>query len=424
MGNRLEELEHNMVKITMEIAPDAFESAIDRVYRRNRGEITVPGFRRGKAPRKLVERTYGKEIFYEDALNDIIPDTYESAVKELDVKVASRPRLDVEKIEDGKDIVVNATVAVRPEVVLGAYKNLGIAKDTVVVTDDDVEEDIHRTAERNARILDVEDGPAQMDDTVTIDYEGFVDGTAFEGGKDTDHPLVLGSHTFVDTFEDQLVGKMPGEACEVSVTFPEDYHQKDLAGKEALFNVTVKKIQRKELPAIDDEFAQDVSEYETLDEYKADVRSRLRESRQAQADSRYRSEVLARTVENAQMDIPEAMIEDQVENTIRNFANNLLQQGMTLERYLELSNSNINSLRSSVRPDAEKYIRESLVLGAVAKAENIEASDEEYEKELADMALAYNMEADKLRETLTDEDKENILEQIRLRKAMDLLQNA
>ena len=424
MSNKLEKLEHNMVKITMEIEQDAFEAAIDRVYRRNRSKIAVPGFRKGKAPRKMVERLYGKEVFYEDAINDVLPEIYDKAVEELEVKAASRPQVDIEKIEDGEPVVVSATLAVRPEVTLGQYKDLDVAKDAVIITEDDVDEEIKKTAERNARTVEVTDRPAEMNDTVTIDFEGFIDGEAFEGGKGTDHALVLGSHSFIDTFEDQLVGKNVGDDVDVNVTFPEDYHQKDLAGKPALFKVSVKKIQTKEVPEIDEEFVKDVSEFDTLDEYKADVRTRLTETKQRQADSKYAQDVLNKVIENAEMDIPEAMIADQCDNMIQNFAQSLSQQGMSFEQYMNMTGGNIATLRNTVRPDAERQIKESLVLEAVAKAEGIEVTEEDIEKEVNDMAEMYRMEADKVREALGDAGMESMKESLLSQKARKLLAEA
>ena len=424
MSNKLEKLEHNMVKITMEIEQDAFEAAIDRVYRRNRSKIAVPGFRKGKAPRKMIERLYGKEVFYEDAINDVLPEIYDKAVEELEVKAASRPQVDIEKIEDGEPVVVSATLAVRPEVTLGQYKDLDVAKDAVIITEDDVDEEIKKTAERNARTVEVTDRPAEMNDTVTIDFEGFIDGEAFEGGKGTDHALVLGSHSFIDTFEDQLVGKNVGDDVDVNVTFPEDYHQKDLAGKPALFKVSVKKIQTKEVPAIDEEFVKDVSEFDTLDEYKADVRTRLTETKQRQADSKYAQDVLNKVIENAEMDIPEAMIADQCDNMIQNFAQSLSQQGMSFEQYMNMTGGNIATLRNTVRPDAERQIKESLVLEAVAKAEGIEVTEEDIEKEVNDMAEMYRMEADKVREALGDAGMESMKESLLSQKARKLLAEA
>ena len=424
MSNKLEQLEHNMVKITMEIEPDVFEKAINTVYNKNRSRIQLPGFRKGRAPRKMIERMYGKEVFYEDAINECLPEAYETALKELEVEPASRPQFDVENIEDGK-VTVNALVAVRPEVILGQYKGLDIAKDAVIVTEDDVDEDIRKTAERNSRMVEVTDRPAQMGDTVTIDFEGFVDGEAFEGGKGTDHALELGSHSFIDTFEDQLVGKNPGDHVEVNVTFPEQYHSAELAGKPALFQVDVKAIKVKEIPAIDDELAKDVSEFDTLEEYKASVRTRLTESKQRQADSKYRQDVLAKAIENATMDIPEAMIESQSEQMVQNFAQSLSQQGMSMDQYMKMTGGNMQNLYNMVRPDAEKQIKESLVLEAIAKAEGIEVTDEDIEKEVADMAQMYGMEVEQVKNILDESGSlSSVKETILNRKAYDVLANA
>ena len=424
MSNKLEQLEHNMVKITMEIAPDVFEKAINAVYNKNRGRIQLPGFRKGKAPRKMIERMYGKEVFYEDAINECLPEAYETALKELEIKPASRPQFDVENIEDGK-VTVNAMVAVRPEVTLGQYKGLDVAKDAVIVTEDDVDEDIRKTAERNARMVTVTDRPAQMGDTVTIDFEGFVDGEAFEGGKGTDHALELGSHSFIDTFEDQLVGKNVGDHVEVNVTFPENYHAADLAGKPALFQVDVKEIKNKEIPAIDDELAKDVSEFDTLEEYKASVRTRLTESKQRQADSKYRQDVLAKVVENAEMDIPDAMIESQCEQMVQNFAQSLSQQGMNMDQYMKMTGGNMQNLYNMVRPDAEKQIKESLVLEAIAKAEGIEVTDEDIDNEVAEMAKMYGMEVEQVKNILDESGSiSSVKETILNRKAYDVLANA
>ncbi len=423
MSNKVEKLEHNMAKITMDIDPAAFDAAIQRVYLRNRNRIQVPGFRKGKAPRRMIEKMYGKGVFYEDALNDVLPEVYENAVKEMEVRPASRPEIDVDELTEEK-ITVTATVALRPEVTLGQYKDLGVAKDAVIVTEDDVEEEIKKTADRNSRTLEVTDRAAEMGDTVTIDFEGFIDGTPFEGGKGEDHALVLGSHSFIDTFEDQLVGKNVGDDVDVNVTFPEDYHQKDLAGKPALFKVSVKKIQTKEVPEIDDEFAKDVSEFDTLEEYKADVRAKLTENKQRQADSKYRQDVLAKVIENTEIDIPEAMIQDQADSMIQNFAQSLSQQGMSMEQYMNMTGGNMASLRNMVRPDAEKQIKESLVLEAVAKAEGLEVTEEDIDAEIRQMADLYRMEPEKVREIMEEAGMDSMKETILNRKAYDALVQA
>ena len=301
MSNTLEKLEHNMVKISMEIPTEDFDKACDRAYQKEKNRITLPGFRKGKAPRKMIERFYGKEIFFEDALNDILPDVYMNAVKELELDVVSRPQIDVDKMEAGSPVVVTATVAVKPEVTLGEYKGVVAEKETVAVTEDDVEEELKKSAEKNARLVDVTDRPAEMGDEVIIDFDGYVDGKAFEGGKSEDYHFTLGSHSFVDTFEDQIVGKNAEEAFDVTVTFPENYH-KDLAGKEAVFKVVLKKIQKKELPELDDDYAKDYSEFDTLAEYKEDLHKKLLETKQKEADDRRARTVLDAVIAGAQME--------------------------------------------------------------------------------------------------------------------------
>ena len=420
MSNKLEHLENNMVKITMDVDPKDFDAAVQRVYLKNRSRIQIPGFRKGKAPRTMIEKMYGKGVFYEDALNDLLPDLYDKALKELEIKPASNPEINVESLTD-EEIVVTATVALRPELENVQYKNLEVARDAVIVTEDDVEEDVKKTAERNSRLIEVTDRPAAMDDTVTIDYEGFIDGTAFDGGKGTDHALVLGSHSFIDTFEDQLVGKNVGDDVEVNVTFPEDYHSKDLAGKTAQFKVSVKKIQKKEVPEIDDEFAKDVSEFDTLDEYKADVRVKLTERKQREADEKYLQDVLNKIMENTEINIPQAMLETELDNTIRDMSNRLQSQGMDINQYLSFTGGNMASFRASQRPMVEQSIKRSLILEAVAKAEGITVTDEDIDKEVKDLAEMYRMEEDQVRAALGDAGVDSMKESILERKALDVL---
>lgn len=420
MSNKLEKLEHNMVKISMEISPEDFEKACERAFQKNKNNISLPGFRKGKAPRKMVERAYGKEIFYEDALNDVLPEVYTAAVEELDVEVVSRPEIDVEKMQAGEPVVVTATVAVKPEVVLGEYKGLTAEKETVAVTEDDVEEELKKSAEKNARLVDVTDRAAQLGDEVTIDFDGYVNGEQFEGGKGEDYKLTLGSHTFVDTFEDQIVGKNADEAFDVNVTFPENYHQ-ELAGKEALFKVVLKKIQKKELPELDDDYAKDYSEFETMAEYKEDLHKKLLETKQKAADDRRAKAVIEAAVANAEMDIPEAMIDERVEGMIQNFENSLRYQGVSLEQYMSMTGNNMAALRSSVRPDAEKSIKENLVLEAVAKAENLEVSEEDFEAEIQKMADMYKMDAAKLKENISDSEKDGMKQEMKTKKAVEWL---
>ena len=420
MSNTLEKLEHNMVKISMEIPTEDFDKACDRAYQKEKNRITLPGFRKGKAPRKMIERFYGKEIFFEDALNDILPDVYMNAVKELELDVVSRPQIDVDKMEAGSPVVVTATVAVKPEVTLGEYKGVVAEKETVAVTEDDVEEELKKSAEKNARLVDVTDRPAEMGDEVIIDFDGYVDGKAFEGGKSEDYHLTLGSHSFVDTFEDQIVGKNAEEAFDVTVTFPENYH-KDLAGKEAVFKVVLKKIQKKELPELDDDYAKDYSEFDTLAEYKEDLHKKLLETKQKEADDRRARTVLDAVIAGAQMDIPEAMVEDRVDSMIQNFSNNLRYQGINMDQYMQMTGSNMASLRASVRQDAEKSIKEALVLEAVVKAENLEVTDEDFDAEVQKLADLYKIEADKLKGNISDSEKEGMLEEMNPKKAVEWL---
>ena len=420
MSNTLEKLEHNMVKISMEIPTEDFDKACDRAYQKEKNRITLPGFRKGKAPRKMIERFYGKEIFFEDALNDILPDVYMNAVKELELDVVSRPQIDVDKMEAGSPVVVTATVAVKPEVTLGEYKGVVAEKETVAVTEDDVEEELKKSAEKNARLVDVTDRPAEMGDEVIIDFDGYVDGKAFEGGKSEDYHLTLGSHSFVDTFEDQIVGKNAEEAFDVTVTFPENYH-KDLAGKEAVFKVVLKKIQKKELPELDDDYAKDYSEFDTLAEYKEDLHKKLLETKQKEADDRRARTVLDAVIAGAQMDIPEAMVEDRVDSMIQNFSNNLRYQGINMDQSMQMTGSNMASLRASVRQDAEKSIKEALVLEAVVKAENLEVTDEDFDAEVQKLADLYKIEADKLKGNISDSEKEGMLEEMKSKKAVEWL---
>ena len=420
MSNTLEKLEHNMVKISMEIPTEDFDKACDRAYQKEKNRITLPGFRKGKAPRKMIERFYGKEIFFEDALNDILPDVYMNAVKELELDVVSRPQIDVDKMEAGSPVVVTATVAVKPEVTLGEYKGVVAEKETVTVTEDDVEEELKKSAEKNARLVDVTDRPAEMGDEVIIDFDGYVDGKAFEGGKSEDYHLTLGSHSFVDTFEDQIVGKNAEEAFDVTVTFPENYH-KDLAGKEAVFKVVLKKIQKKELPELDDDYAKDYSEFDTLAEYKEDLHKKLLETKKKEADDRRARTVLDAVIAGAQMDIPEAMVEDRVDSMIQNFSNNLRYQGINMDQYMQMTGSNMASLRASVRQDAEKSIKEALVLEAVVKAENLEVTDEDFDAEVQKLADLYKIEADKLKGNISDSEKEGMLEEMKSKKAVEWL---
>lgn len=421
MSNEFEKLEHNMVKISMEIGQEEFDKACERAYQKNKNQISLPGFRKGKAPRKMIERVYGKEVFYEDALNDVLPGVYTAAVEELKLDVVSRPEVDVEKMEAGEPIVVTATVAVKPEVTLGEYKGLVVEKETVAVTEDDVNEALKKDAEKNSRLVDVTDRAAELGDEVTIDFDGYVDDKQFEGGKSEDYRLTLGSHSFIDTFEDQIVGKNPEEAFDVNVTFPENYHAKELAGKPAVFKVVLKKIQKKELPALDDDYAKDYSEFDTIAEYKEDLQKKLLANKQKEADDKRAKALISAAVANAEMDIPAAMIDDRADSMIQNFANNLRYQGISIEQYMSMTGSNMAAMRANVRPDAEKAIKEALVLEAIAKAENLEVTDEDFDAEVQKMADMYKMEADKLKANISDAEKEGMKEEMKTQKAVEWL---
>ncbi len=368
----------------------------------------MPGFRKGKAPRKMIEKMYGESVFYEDAANDIIPGAYEDAAKESGLEIVSRPEIEVEQIEKGSAFIFTATVAVKPEITLGAYKGIEIEKKTAEVTDEEVEEEINRARENNSRMITVDDRASREGDTVVIDFDGYVDGEQFEGGKSEDYSLVLGSHTFIDNFEEQLVGKNPGESVEVHVTFPDAYQAEELRGKEAVFYVDIKDIKIKELPDIDDEFAQDISDFDTLDEYKEDLKKKLLENKEAALDREKEETVINKIIENSQMDIPEPMVDAQTRQMTQEFAHRLQSQGLSLEQYMQLTGFTPQKMVDELKPQALKRIQSRLVLEAVAAAENIEVSDEDFNKEIENIAEAYNMEKDKFIELAGDNEKEQI----------------
>ena len=419
--NQVEQLGNSMVKVTLEISPEQFEKAMEIAYNKNKKQISVPGFRKGKAPRKMVEKMYGKEIFYEDAINAVLPEMYDEAVKELNLDVMSRPEVSVDSIEEGKPVVVTCEVAVKPEVTLGEYKGLEVEAEDATVTEEEVNAEIERIANRNARMVEVTDRAAQMDDILTIDFEGFMDGVAFAGGKGENHDLKLGSHSFIDTFEDQLVGKNVGDECEVNVTFPAEYHQKDLAGKPAMFKVAVKAIKFNEVPEINDEFVKEVSEFDTLDEYKADTKKNLEERKAKQVEESRKAKLLSKVVETSTMDMPEPMVLEQCDQMINNFAQTLRYQGMDMQKYMEMTGSTIDTMRQSVRSEAERRLKESLVLEAIAKAENLEATDEDVEKELETMASMYGMEVEELKAAVTEAETESIKGELKTKKALEFI---
>lgn len=421
MSLQVEKLEKNMVKLTIEASAEELDAAIEKAYQKNKGKISVQGFRKGKAPRAVIEKFYGAGIFFEDAANALIPKAYDEAVKESDLEIVSQPDINVVQIEKGKPFIFTAEVAVKPEVTLGDYKGIEVEKIEVAVSEDEINAELDRVREQNSRTITVEDRAIENNDIAVIDFEGFVDGVAFEGGKGTDYSLVIGSHSFIDTFEEQLVGKKTGEEVEVNVTFPEEYQAKELAGKPAMFKVTVKEIKVKELPELNDEFAQDVSEFETLEEYKADVKKNLEEKKYNAAMSAKEEAVVDTVIENATMEIPEAMIETQVRQMADDFARRIQQQGLSLEQYFQFTGMDAKKFLDSIRPQALKRIQSRLVLEAIVKAENIEVSEEELNKELEGMAAAYKMELDKLKELMSDKDKETMSMDIAVQKAVDLI---
>ncbi len=421
MSSQIENLEKNMVKLTITVEADEVEKAIERAYQKQKSKISVPGFRKGKVPRKMVEKMYGAGVFYEDAANDMIQTAYTKAVEESELDIVSRPKIDVTQLEAGKEFIFTAEVAVKPAVELGEYLGVEVPKADVEVTEDEINAEIDREREQNSRIVTVEDRAVEDKDMVTIDFEGFVDGVAFEGGKGTDYPLTIGSHSFIDTFEEQLIGKNIGEETEVNVTFPEEYHAEELKGKPATFKVTIKKIQKKELPELNDEFAGEVSEFETVDEYKDSIKQNISDRKQNEAKSAKQDAAIEKAIENSTMEIPEAMVDLQVEQMAQDFARRLSSQGLSVEQYFAYTGMDAAQLQEQMKPQALKRIQTSLVLEAIVAKENIEVSDDEMKKEVEDMAKAYEMEVEKLEEYLSEADKDNIKKDIQNRKAAELI---
>lgn len=421
MTVQVENLEKNMAKLTIEVPAEDLEKAMDAAYQKQKNQISIPGFRKGKVPRAMVEKMYGAGIFYEDAANTLMQENYPAAVDECGVEIVSRPTVDVVQIEKGKPFIFTAEVAVRPEVTLGKYMGVTVTKIDTTVTDEEVAQKLETERNNNARTVDVTDRAIEMGDTAVIDFEGFVDGVAFEGGKGENHSLEIGSHSFIDTFEDQLVGKNIGDDVDVNVTFPEQYQATELAGKPALFKVKIHAIKAKELPELDDEFAQDVSEFDTLDEYKEDLKKQLAEQKENEAKKTKEEEALKKIVEKSEMDIPEAMIETQCESMIEEFAQRISQSGLSMEQYLQFSGMTVDKLRDQVRPEAVTRIQNSLVLEQIAKEENIEVSDADVDAEIEKMAAQYGMEADKLKEYMGDAEKNSMKKELAVTKAVELV---
>ena len=422
MSFKVEQLEEkNMVKLVIEATAEEFEAGLNTAYNKSKSKINVPGFRKGKAPRKIIEQLYGQEVFFEDAANAIIPDAYAKACIESELDIVSQPKISVTQLEKGKPFVFEAEVAVRPEVELGNYKGVEVSKVDTEATDADVEEEIKKVAEQNSRTITVEDRAVKDGDMTVIDFEGFIDGEAFEGGKGENYPLTIGSHSFIDNFEDQIIGMNIGDEKEINVTFPEDYHAEELKGKPATFKVSVKEIKEKQLPDIDDDFAQDVSDFDTLDEYKADLKKKIAERKEAEAERQKETEAIEKIVADSKMDIPQAMIDTQVTRMAEDFAQRLQQQGLSLEMYFKYTGLTAEKILDDMKPEAVKRIQNSLVLEAVAKAENIQVSDDEFNAELSKMAEMYKMEVDKIKEFMGESEEKQMRDDIAIQKAVDLI---
>lgn len=422
MSFTVEQLEEkNMVKLVITSSDEEFEKGLEQAYNKNKSKINVQGFRKGKAPRKIIEKFYGKEVFFEDAANAIIPEAYAKAAEESGLEIVSQPEIDLVQLEDGKPFIFSATVAVKPEVELGQYKGVEVAKADVEVTEDDINAELDKVREQNSRTVNVEDRPVQDKDMTVIDFEGFIDGQPFQGGKGENYPLTIGSHSFIDTFEEQLIGKNIGEETEVNVTFPEDYHAEELKGKPATFKVTVKEIKEKQYDDLDDDFAQNVSDFDTLAEYKEDLKKTIGERKANEAKNKKEAEAIDKIIENAKMDIPSAMVDTQVRQMAEDFSRRLQQQGLSVEQYFQFTGLTADKLFADMQPEAEKRIKSRLVLEAIVKAENIEVSDEEYESELNKMAESYGMEVDKIKEFMGEYEQKQIREDIAVQKAVDLV---
>lgn len=424
MSVQVEKLEKNMAKLTIEVSSEEFENAIAKAYKKNKNKISMPGFRKGKAPRAMIEKMYGKGIFYEDAANSIIPDAYADAAKESELEIVAQPEIDVTQIESGKPFIFTATVALKPEVTLGEYKGIEVEKKEVEVTDEEVEAEINKVRESNARMLDIDDRATQDGDTVLIDFDGYVDGKQFEGGKADDYSLVLGSHSFIDNFEEQLVGKNIGDDVEVNVTFPENYQAEELQGKPAVFKVKIKEIKVKELPELDDDFAQDVSNFDTIAEYKEDLKKKLTENKEEALKREREEAVIGKIIENAQMDIPEQMVDAQTRQMTQEFAQRLSSQGLSIDQYMQFTGLTPQKMIEELKPQALKRIQSRLVLEAVVAAENIETTKEELDKEIENMASMYQMEVDKLKEVIGEEEKKQIGLDLAVQKAVEIVTEA
>ena len=424
MSLQVEKLEKNMAKLTIEVSAEDLDKAMEKAYQKQKSRISLPGFRKGKAPRKMIESMYGKGVFMEDAVNSLVPQEYTKALGECDLEIVSQPEINVTQMEPGKALIFTADVAVKPEVTLGDYKGVEVPKSEIAVTDEEVDAEVKKEQDKNARTVAVEDRAAANGDITTIDFEGFVDGVAFDGGKGTDYALTLGSGTFIPGFEDQLVGANAGDHVEVKVTFPEEYQAKELAGKEAVFQCDVKKIETKEVPELDDEFAKDVSEFDTLAEYKEDVKKKLTEKKEKEARTAKENAAVDKAIENAQMDIPELMTKTECRQMMDDFSRRMQQQGLSMEQYFQFTGQSMDKMMEDMKPQALKRIQTRLVLEKVAEVENIQPTEEEVNEEISKMAEAYKMEADKLKELLGERELEQMKKDMAVQKAVTVIADA
>ena len=421
MSVQVENLEKNTAKLTIEVPAEKFEEAVQHSYNKNKGKFNIPGFRKGKAPFNMIKKMYGVGVFYEDAVDEVIDASYPDAAKESGLEIVSRPAVSIEQIEEGKSFIYTAKVAVKPEVTLGQYKGVEVQKTKSDVTEEDIETEIKRAREKNSRLITVEDRGVEDGDQVTIDFDGSVDGKRFEGGKAEDYPLTIGSHTFIDNFEEQLIGKKTGEECEVNVTFPAEYHVEELKNKPAVFKVKVKEIQRKELPEANDDFASEVSDFDTMEEYKKDLTAKLQAEKIEAAKTADEDKVVAKVIENATMEIPDQMVEEQVNGMVNDYARRLESQGISFKQYVEITGMTAEKIGEQMKPQAIKRIQTRLVLEAVVKAENIQADDAAVEEQFDKMAEDFKMDKEQIKGMFGEEQMAQLKEDLAVQKAIDFL---
>ena len=424
MSVQVEKLEHNMAKLTIEVPETELEAAIEKAYQKQKKSISLPGFRKGKAPRVMIEKMYGKGVFLEDAANSLIPVQYSLAAGESGLEIVSQPTIDVTQLEPGKPFIFTAEVAVKPEVTLGEYRGVEVEKQNTEVLEEEIDAEIFKERESNSRMIDVEDRAVENGDTVNLDFEGFVDGEPFEGGKGEGYPLVIGSNTFIPGFEEQLIGANIDEEKEVNVTFPEDYQAEELKGKAAVFKCKVNRIQKKELPEVDDEFAKDVSEFDTLEEYKADIRKKLAEEKEKDAQRAKEDAVINKIIETSEMDIPDAMVDAQIDQMADDFGRRMQSQGLSLEQYFQFTGLTMEKLRDELKPQALKRIQTRLVLEKIAEVEEIQPTEEQVDEEIKKMAEMYNMEADKLKEMIGEYEMDQMKKDMAVQQAVTLVADA